>query len=200
MKSIYAVAYAIICYVTAYYKTYYPNEFICAMLTSLYINGTGEKEKFIDKVDTIINEANNMGIKFLPLDVNKSKWKFTVEEEGIRLGFCALTGFSKVAYEELMLCVPFNNDSTYIEQIYEKTAKKNLGKLAILSLIFNELLGERITTYEKYCELRKEEPIYGDIYICNGFKPNLYATHEELEFGFFKGNFIYIIKLLILNR
>ena len=73
-----AVAYAVIAYETAYYKYYYPKEFIAANLTNIYING-GDVKKRKEKLQEMFNDARELGIKFLPPDITKSSWKFSAK-------------------------------------------------------------------------------------------------------------------------
>ncbi|MFO0692692.1 MAG: DNA polymerase III subunit alpha [Polyangiales bacterium] len=65
-----SAAYALITYQTAYLKTHYPVEFVCATLSA-------DKDK-IEKVVRTVSEARTMGITVLPPDVNESEVDFTV--------------------------------------------------------------------------------------------------------------------------
>ena len=40
-----AIAYAVICYETAYYKVHYPLEYLCAELSNIYISVATDKRK-----------------------------------------------------------------------------------------------------------------------------------------------------------
>ena len=77
-----AAAYAVVAYQTAYLMRYYPTEYIAAMLNS--VMGTSEKIAFYSKF------AENVGIRVLPPDINKSYAKFTVEDQCIRFGMRAV--------------------------------------------------------------------------------------------------------------
>jgi len=68
-----SAAYALITYQTAYLKTHFPVEFVCATLSA-------DKEK-TEKVVRTIAEARSMGITVLPPDVNQSEVEFTVVYE-----------------------------------------------------------------------------------------------------------------------
>ena len=106
-NSSHAVAYAMVGYTTAYYKHYYPKEFIASTLSYIYLNG-GDVKKRRKKIEEIFNDARELGIKFLPPDIEKSSWKFTIEGDAIRIGLCAITSFSEAAYNEIIeKCVPF---------------------------------------------------------------------------------------------
>ena len=77
-----AACYAVVGYETAWLKTYYPVEFMAALLNS-----------FIDRTDKIaqyIAECQQMDIKILPPDINMSYSKFTVKDSAIVFGLSAI--------------------------------------------------------------------------------------------------------------
>lgn len=174
-----AVAYAMVSYTTAYYKTYYLKEFIASTLSYIYING-GDAKKRRDKLTEIYKDARREGIKFLPPDITKSSWRFTIEGEAIRIGLCAITSFSIIAYNEIQeKCLPWE-DRDVLEQIIEKVEKKKCGKRALVPLILSGAVGDRIENYNKYCEIRKEEP-QSEIYIHNTLSIDLYESDTNVE-------------------
>jgi len=74
-----AAAYAWITYQTAYLKTHYPTEYMCAVLTS----EAGNKDQMIK----CLAECRRMNINVLPPDVNTSEASFNVDGDGnIRFG------------------------------------------------------------------------------------------------------------------
>src|SRR6202142_4224199 len=75
-------AYALLAYQTAYMKTYYPVEFMTALLTS----ETGNTEKVVK----YIHESRGMGITVIPPDVNSSDLDFTPGGDAIRFGMRAI--------------------------------------------------------------------------------------------------------------
>ncbi|HKV70725.1 MAG TPA: DNA polymerase III subunit alpha, partial [Gemmatimonadales bacterium] len=78
-----AVAYSILSYQTAWFKTHYPAEFLAALLSSEIGN--------TDKVVQYIAEARELGLDVLPPDVNESGFKFTVvADRRIRFGLGAI--------------------------------------------------------------------------------------------------------------
>lgn len=77
-----SAAYALITYQTAYLKTYYPVEFMCAFLSSVI--------EHQDRVVFYIKECRKMGIAILPPDINESYENFTVAAGGIRFGLGAI--------------------------------------------------------------------------------------------------------------
>ena len=77
-----AACYAVVGYETAWLKTYYPVEFMAALLNS-----------FMDRTDKIaqyIEECRQMNIKILPPDINLSYGKFTVKDGSIVFGLAAV--------------------------------------------------------------------------------------------------------------
>lgn len=186
-----AISYASICYATAFYKTYYPLEFFACLLSSVYIN-KGDAKKKKEKLETIVEDCIRLGVKFLPIDMNKSKWNFTIENNKIRIGFCALPSFSYETYLHIQeKCIPFNNSESYITQICEKTEKRICKKQSILSLIASNSLGDRVEVYEEYCKIRNEKEINPILKISNGTIIEIYATQEEIEHELFNINLVY---------
>jgi DNA polymerase-3 subunit alpha len=91
-----SAAYALISYRTAYLKANFPVEFMAALLTS-------EKDN-TDKVVEYINEANRMGIKVLPPDINESFADFTVaDDKTIRFGLRAVKNVGLGAIDSIVL-------------------------------------------------------------------------------------------------
>jgi DNA polymerase-3 subunit alpha len=74
-----AAAYAYITYQTAWLKTHYPREFMCAVM----ISESGNRDEMIK----CLAECKRMGIKVLPPDINESKNLFYVDKDNnIRFG------------------------------------------------------------------------------------------------------------------
>jgi len=90
-----STAYALISYRTAYLKANYPVEFMTALLTS-------ERDN-TDKIVTYVNEAQQMGLKVQPPDINESEVLFKVENEStIRFGLLAIKNVGKGASESMV--------------------------------------------------------------------------------------------------
>ena len=89
-----AAAYAIVAYQTAYLKTFHKVEFMAALMSS-QINNT-------DKLNEYILQLPKMGIKLLPVDVNKSYADFTPEDNGIRYGMTAIKNVGRNFAENII--------------------------------------------------------------------------------------------------
>ncbi|HBQ25357.1 MAG TPA: DNA polymerase III subunit alpha, partial [Syntrophomonas sp.] len=77
-----SAAYAMISYETAYLKTHYPVEYMCAFLSSVIDNQ--------DRVVFYLKECQKMQIQVLPPDINESYENFTVAGGKIRFGLGAI--------------------------------------------------------------------------------------------------------------
>lgn len=74
-----AASFAILCYISAFLKTYYPSEFYCALLNNQPMGF------YIPEV--ITGDARRHGVSILPVDINRSFWKCSIENNKIRIGF-----------------------------------------------------------------------------------------------------------------
>ncbi|HWQ07853.1 MAG TPA: DNA polymerase III subunit alpha, partial [Holophaga sp.] len=91
-----SAAYALLAYQTAYLKAHYTVHFLAALLTSEAERGA------TPQVVKYIGECHEMGIQVLPPDINKSEFRFTVEDGNIRFGLAAVKGIGQTAVEELV--------------------------------------------------------------------------------------------------
>ncbi len=147
-----AVQYAILCYVSAELKTYYPKEF----LTNLLTNACERKKK--DEITEVIHDCRRLGYNFLPLDVNISKWEFFIENDMIRIGICAIKGFGKKAFNEIYQKRPYAS----LDELLDKVEKKKCSKRSIIPGIFSGLFDsisnlDRKRTYEEFIGMTKDK-------------------------------------------
>ncbi len=89
-----AACYAVVGYETAWLKTYYPVEFMAAIMNSFI----GKN----DKIPPYIAECQNMNIKILPPDVNESTGRFAVIDGNIRFGLAALKNVGENAVASMV--------------------------------------------------------------------------------------------------
>ncbi len=82
-----AAAYSYVSYITAYFKLYYPEEYLCCAMLE---QG--------DKTLQFQNECKNFGIEVLPVSVNDSIVNYSVESKGkVRVGLAAIKGLKAEA-------------------------------------------------------------------------------------------------------
>ncbi|RWU11667.1 DNA polymerase III subunit alpha [Pseudidiomarina gelatinasegens] len=90
-----SAAYALVSYQTLWMKTHYPAEFMAAVMSADMDN--------TDKIVTLVDECENMGIKLLPPDVNRGQYKFTVDaEQSIVYGIGAIKGVGEGPIEAIL--------------------------------------------------------------------------------------------------
>ncbi|WP_376690363.1 DNA polymerase III subunit alpha [Wenzhouxiangella sp. EGI_FJ10409] len=89
-----SVAYALVAYHTAWLKAHYPAEFMAAVLSA-------DLDK-TDKISNLIEDCRLMGLQILPPDINRSAYRFEVEDGAIRYGLGALKGVGRGAVENLV--------------------------------------------------------------------------------------------------
>ena len=74
-----AASFAILSYRSSYLKRYYPAEFYCALLNNQPMGF------YVPEV--ITGDAKRHGIRVLPVDINLSMWKCSIERGSLRIGF-----------------------------------------------------------------------------------------------------------------
>jgi DNA polymerase-3 subunit alpha len=89
-----AAAYAVVAYQTAWLKTYYPAEFMAALMTSVM-------GKDIAQVGVFVRNSEEMGINVLPPDILDSGMKFTVKDGKIRFGLLGVKNVGAGAVESI---------------------------------------------------------------------------------------------------
>lgn len=125
-----ACVYAHISYQSAYLKAYYPVEYMAAVITSRM----GDNERFV----TARNEAERMGIKILPPDVNTSLKICSIKDKNIVVGFNAIKGVGGKAADSIV--ETRNALGRNFENIFDLCANVDLSvvnKTALESLIYS---------------------------------------------------------------
>ena len=89
-----SAAYALVAYQCAWLKGNHPAEFMAATLTS----EMGDS----DRVLTLVEECRRLGLELLPPDVDRSQWRFTLEDGRIRVGLGAVRNVGRGAVDALV--------------------------------------------------------------------------------------------------
>ncbi|MEE4295645.1 MAG: DNA polymerase III subunit alpha [Wenzhouxiangella sp.] len=89
-----SVAYALVAYHTAWLKAHYPAEFMAAVLSA-------DLDK-TDKIANLIDDCRAMELEILPPDLNRSIYRFRVEDGAIRYGLGAIKGVGHAAIDNLV--------------------------------------------------------------------------------------------------
>jgi DNA polymerase-3 subunit alpha len=88
-----SAGYAVIAYQTAYLKANYPAEFMSALLSCEMGNA--------DKLPVFISEAEEIGLKILPPDINTSGVRFTPAGDAIRFGLAGIKNIGEGAADAI---------------------------------------------------------------------------------------------------
>jgi DNA polymerase-3 subunit alpha len=125
-----AACYAVVGYWTAYFKYYYPTEFMAATLNS-FRNDLG-------KASYYISCCSAMGIEVLPPDINKSRERFTTEgDRKIRIGLTVIKNVGEGAVLDILNDREKNGDYKSFEDFVVRGAKigvkKNVAEALILA-------------------------------------------------------------------
>ena len=122
-----AAAYAVVSYQTAYLKTYYPTEFMAAMLNSFLGN--------LDKVPYYIEECKRLNIEILKPDINRSYTKFTVDNGKIRFGLGSVKNVGVAVVETIVAERKKNGEYKSFTDFCERLQNESVNKKCIESLI-----------------------------------------------------------------
>jgi len=126
-----SAAYAMVTFQTAWLKTYYPNEFMAALLTS-------DKDN-TDKVVRYIDEVKRMGIELSPPDVNDSYLEFSAitkdEKDIILFGLGAIKGVGEAAVESIIQTREEDGEFTSIENFVNRIDPSKVNKRFVESSI-----------------------------------------------------------------
>src|SRR6476659_2084001 len=90
----YSTTYAWVAYQTAYLKANYPSHFMAALLTIEAANTA--------KLAMYIGECRELGVTILPPDINSSEMAFTVVNNGVRFGLCAVKNVGEGAIQSML--------------------------------------------------------------------------------------------------
>ena len=141
-----AAAYAVLSYQTAYLKTYYPAEFMAAMLNSFLGN--------LDKIPAYIDECKRLHIEILKPDINKSFTRFTVDNGKIRFGLGSIKNVGTSAVDEIVEERKKNGEYKDFADFCERIKDASVNKKCVESLIkagaFEGFEQTRATLMESY--------------------------------------------------
>jgi error-prone DNA polymerase len=89
-----AASFALIAYASAFLKAHHPAAFLCALLNN-------QPMGFYAPL-TLVKDAQRHGVEVRPIDVARSSWGCTLENDAVRLGLRSVTGLRREAGERLV--------------------------------------------------------------------------------------------------
>ncbi|WP_350431292.1 DNA polymerase III subunit alpha [Shewanella sp. H8] len=113
-----SAAYALVSYQTLWLKTHFPSQFMAAVMSADMDN--------TDKIVTLVDECERMGLPLIPPDVNKGLFKFTVDDDlNIVYGIGAIKGVGEGPVESILEA---RKDSPFTD-LFDFCARVDLKKL-----------------------------------------------------------------------
>ncbi len=172
-SKIHGLLYSMMSYATAWYKTHYTAEYMCALLNSVTDD--------IDKLNLYISECYRLGIKLLPPDINESGKEFTVNNSGdIIYSLNAIKGLGASAVNNIITARKngsFKSLTDFIQRT-NKVDKSNIQALLKVGAFNNiEKNAKRWVNMLDYLQDAKNSKVYQEgetleksIYITVGTK------------------------------
>ena len=146
-----AAAYAYVGYQTAWFKCYYPVEFMAALLNSLLGS--------LGRISQYVLECRKRGIEVLAPDINESYSAFSVSKGKIRFGLTAIKHVGENVVKGLIEERKKNGSYKSFIDFCERMEGKDLNKRTVESLIkcgafdsFGIYRSRLIASYEKILE------------------------------------------------
>src|SRR5262245_46696344 len=122
-----SAAYALVAYQCAWLKGNHPAEFMAATMSS----EMGDSSRLL----TLVEECRRMNLELLPPDVNRSAWKFTIEDGKIRIGLGAVRNVGQGAVEALLEARKVHGPFKTLFELAEASPQGALNKRVLESLI-----------------------------------------------------------------
>ena len=135
-----STAYALIAYITAYWKAHYPVEFMAALLC-----GDISKRNFASKDPTVehIEDCERMGIEIIPPDVNTSKQLYSIVDGKIALALTAIKSCGEWAADKIVAARDkggkFKNLFDFCERVDNKACNRSTIEALIKAGAFDSL-------------------------------------------------------------
>jgi DNA polymerase-3 subunit alpha len=152
-----SAAYALISYRTAYLKAHYPVDYLAALMT----NTIGDK---VEEMEKYFAEANEIGVKILPPDINESDKNFTVSHGNIRFGLAAIKNVGEAAVEAIIASRekggPFKSFLDFTQRVDLSLLNSRMLEALIKVGAFDSLGVKRsqlLQTYQHFIELAQAE-------------------------------------------
>ncbi len=124
-----SAAYALVSYQTAWLKTHYPAEFMCAVLSADMAH--------TDKVVMMIDDCREQGLKIVTPNINYSEYKFSVDAQNrIVYGLGAVKGVGEGAIESIINTRTQNGKFKDLFDLCARVDGRKVTRRVIESLIY----------------------------------------------------------------
>lgn len=167
-----AAAYSLISYQTAYLKTHYPVEFMCAVMDLDMTN--------VDKLSFFVSECKASGMDILKPDINKSGADFRVEDNKIRYALGAIKGvgesYMQGIVDEREKNGPFKNMSDFCHRVDFKYVNRKQLEQIIKAGVFDCLEPNRAKLFENIETIMRN--VYASTEVKTSEQKSLFGAEE----------------------
>ena len=144
-----STCYAYVSYQTAYLKAHYPAEFMAALLSRNLSD--------IKKISFFMDECKRMGLSVLGPDVNYSKSRFSVDEDGnVRFGMAAIKGVGEAAVQNIIEVRKEGGKFTSIYDFVERVNLQAVNKKTLENLVLGGAF-DTISSFPRSAYLAKDD-------------------------------------------
>ncbi len=127
-----STAYALIAYMTAYLKAHWPVEFMAALLSGdIAARNFKKKDPLVEHLE----DCRRMNIEVAGPDVNRSHGDFTVRENRIHVGMCAIKGCGEAAAAAIVAAREKGGEFRSLYDFCERVDAQQVGRATIESLV-----------------------------------------------------------------
>ena len=125
-----SAAYALVSYQTLWLKTHFPAEFMAAVMTADMDN--------TDKIVTLVDECQRMGLTVIPPDVNTGRYRFSVNGDGhIVYGIGAVKGVGEGPIDAILAARDSEGPFRDLFDFCNRVDIKKINKRVMEKLIFS---------------------------------------------------------------
>ncbi|QBL09091.1 DNA polymerase III subunit alpha [Rheinheimera sp. D18] len=148
-----SASFAVLAYVSAWLKYYYPAAFCCALLNSYPMGFYSPSQ--------LLQDIKRHGVAVLPVCVNASHYDFTLEQQGktIRLGLRQIKGLSSAGAKQLVRLRPVGGYRTLSQLQQLALNRSDLQALASANALIN-LSGDRYNSRWQLLDTEHTLPLF----------------------------------------
>ncbi len=143
-----AACYSYVTVLTAYFKAYYPANFMAAILSM---------QKDFKKMPMYIEAIKSLGIAINSPDINKSKIFHSVDNSAILYGIGTIKGIGEAKLETLISNAPYENLEDAFNRLPKKIFNKAIGTSLIKAGAFDFENPNRLEMLNLFYDLRKDK-------------------------------------------
>lgn len=152
-----SASFAVLAYVSAYLKYYYPSAFFCALANSLPMG--------FYSLDQLMQDARRHQVTVLPVDINASVWEHQLVCQGqnfaIRLGLRCVKGFRQQSAQQLVKQRPIAGYSS-VSELYQSGLREVELETLASSNALASIAQDRFNSRWQIIDKQQRLPLFGE--------------------------------------